>query len=68
MGEGGERDLVGDMLLDIARDGALLPAGEPTPGRRLDARHRRTKTHEFMGKHDSKRFTIETVDGIRVIG
>jgi hypothetical protein len=31
LGHGRKRDLVGDVLFDTARDGALLPAGEPTP-------------------------------------
>ena len=64
LGEGGERDLVGDMLLDIARGGALLPASEATSDWNLDASPTRTKTHKFMGEHDAERFAIEPIDGL----
>jgi hypothetical protein len=64
LSEGAERDLVCDVLLDIVRDGTFLPTGKPTPDRRLDTRHGRMKTHEFMGEHDSERFTIEPIDGL----
>jgi hypothetical protein len=62
LSEGRERDLICDVLLDVVRDGAFLPAGKPTPDRRLDTRHGRTETYEFMGEHDSKRFAIEPID------
>jgi hypothetical protein len=62
LGEGGERDLVGEMLLDITCDSALLPAGEPTPDRRLDVGRTGTETHKFVGEHDAERFTVKPID------
>lgn len=63
LGEGSERDLVGDMLLDIARDSALLPAGDPSPDRRRNVGPTRTETYEFVGEHDSERFAVKLIDG-----
>jgi hypothetical protein len=37
LGHGRKRDLVGDVFFDIARDSALLRAGEPAPPARTKA-------------------------------
>jgi hypothetical protein len=48
LGEGGERDLLVEVLLDVPRDGSLLPAGKAAPDRRLDARSSRAEAHGLM--------------------
>src|SRR6202012_1246502 len=49
-----ERDLFGQVLLDIAGYDPLLPTGEPAPHRRLGARNPSIQANQFMHQNEAK--------------
>src|SRR5712671_627706 len=67
LGEGGERDLLRQMLFDMRNDGTLLPGRETAPGRQPRAAGTRIEPHELVRQDSAERFAIEPVAGLRAI-
>src|SRR5947209_13122487 len=62
-GQHRERNLLGQVLVDISGYHPLLPGGEATPHRRFAARGSAIQSNQFVHQEDAKSFDIETVLG-----
>ncbi len=58
-----ERNVVGEMLLDIARGNSLLPRREPAARRRLPARCVGAEAHDLMRQYDTECVEIRAIVG-----
>src|ERR1700682_2848735 len=58
LGEGSERDVVGNMLLDIGGHALLLPARKVATADRPAACSATVDANEFVRQHDSERFGV----------
>src|SRR5712671_3413848 len=66
-GEGGERDVVGDMLLDISGHPLLLPARKAATADRSAACSLTVDANELVRQHDAERFGILPLHRARVL-
>src|SRR6266436_2517591 len=66
-GEGGERDVVGDMLLDIGGHPLLLPGRKAATTDRLAERSATVDANELVRQRDAERFGVLPVHRARVL-
>ena len=64
LGESGKRDLICEVLFDIARDGSLLPTGKSASHWSRDTRRTLTEMHEFMRQDNAESFAIAPIIGL----
>src|SRR6202171_1998976 len=67
LGEGRERDLVGDMLLDIGRHPLLLPGRKAATTDRPAESTVVVDANDLVSQHDAERFGILPLHRARVI-
>src|SRR5712671_5886993 len=66
-GEGGERDVAGDMLLDIGGHPILLPGRKAATIDRLAACSATVDANELVRQHDAERFGVLPLPRARVL-
>ena len=66
LGQGRKRDLLREVILDVGRDGALLPGREPAPDRGSATAAALIEAHELMRQHGAEGFAIEPIVLLRV--
>src|SRR5882757_1665303 len=67
LGEGRERDVVGDTLLDIGRHALLLPGRKAATTDRLAERSATVDLNELVRQRDAERFGVLPVHRARVL-